>query len=218
MAITIKKPPTLSERIRERHHRSNEFLDDERAPATTGWGKVHLYAADTVDTVVTAANNKYLMAGLGLAYGLARGLIIGAVIGLAVATFFPFTIAVGIPAAATSFITATAPSALQFMHNVCVTAMATSVVLGVHDTRAAFVDAQRESIQGRGGRIAEKIAKHGHAIGSPAPPALDKAMQRTIEREHIKPPPAPHPAAGENHSFVEAEMKRKALQQEGVRL
>lgn len=215
MAFKTDKPPGLVGRIRDRHHRANEFLDGT-SPAKRAWAKAHLYVADATDAAVTTVNNPFIRTSTGVMQGIGRGLIYGAIIGLAVATVFPL-LTMGAVAAGTTALGLHA-SWVPFISTFFCTAVTTSAIYGVKDGFTAYEESQRENMKARGARVAEKICKHGHAVGDKiVPKEFDKAAQRVIEREHITPPPPPHPADGENHSFVDAVRKSRELESLGIK-
>jgi hypothetical protein len=214
MAVKTDKPPGLVGRIRDRHHRANEFLDGT-SPGKRAWAKAHLYVADATDAVVTTVNNQFTYTATGVMQGIGRGLIYGALIGLAVATAFPLLTMGAVGATVTGL--GLHASWVPFISTFFCTAVTTSAIYGVKDGFTAYEESQRENMKARGAKVAEKICKHGHAVGDKIPKEFDKATQRVIEREHIKPPPPPHPADGENHSFVDAVVKSRELESQGIK-
>lgn len=208
MTVKTDTPPGLGARIRDRHHRANEYLAGS-SPAKRVWGRAHLYAADVADICTTCVNNKYASAVNGLARGMGNGLIYGLCIAAFVSVFFPF---ITIPAVAavggSSILT---PAAAALISTFATVTAVISAGMGIYESRQGYLEGLREDQQLRGAKIAEKICKHGHAIGDKIPKEFHKANQRVIDREHAVPAET-HPQDGENHRFTDALIKSRQLE------
>jgi hypothetical protein len=206
MSVRIDKPPGLGDRIRDRHHRANEYLEGAPAPKQI-WGRAHLYAADVADVCVSCVNNKFTSTLTGTGSGIAKGLIIGAFIAFGVATFFPF---LSIPALAGASVLGAEMGA--WVSTFMITTGVSAAVYGAKGAIEGYQDGLRDDAITKGGKIAEKICKHGHAIGDKVPKEFDKAAQRILTRKGYQPPPPPHPEEPENKRFVEALEKSRELE------